>query len=114
MDSKSTSRRGGIAHPQIQEHLGLALDNVLAVLVRVGHLPDDVPDATLDTAFSNDRRVRRARRALTRTLAACMAVPRGEEAHRAALEVEEAANALASAAVRVGWRVGLRVGRAGR
>lgn len=99
---------------RMQEYLDTALDALLAAFLAAGgRLPDDVPDATLDGAFGSDRRVRKAKKAFTAALDALLeSAP--EDCHRMILAVEEAGNAVAAEATRLGWTVGLKVGRSAR
>ena len=95
---------------QIRQNLNVGLDHVLAAFIEAGcHLPDDVPDATLDSAFRTDPGIREARMAFKAAMEAL--VDAAPDARPAILTVEEACNNLVADASRLGWRVGLRVGR---
>ena len=102
------------APDSLVEHLGRALDDLLAAVVLANGLPDDEPPGeALDAALRADEACREARKELSAALEAVRGLHPSEDALQALMAVEAAANDLAAETATVGFRLGCRVARSG-
>jgi len=93
-----------------REHLGEALDRVLAAFTLCGGIPEqDVPIESLDVALASNPAVRRARQEFHENLHALLAPNPGGDPQRAVLRMEESVNTLVAVSTDAAYRVGLRV-----
>jgi len=94
---------------RVAEHLGEALDQLLAVVAITGGLGIGEPlTEALDAALVHDGDYQEARAGLRLALGGVAALVPGGTSHPSLLALEEACNATVAAAATVGWRLALR------
>jgi len=89
------------------QHIDRAIEELLAARMKLGGLADvAVPDEALNVALRDSPDVQDARRQFLSALAA-IDVAGDAVARQVYLQIEEAANAVASECAAAGWRLGL-------
>ena len=83
-------------------HLSTAIHELLAAIVLMGGLPDDIPADALDAAIKIDPTVQEARQRFQTALQGM----RDTVGKDSILYLEEAANALAARCAEAGYRIG--------